>query len=212
MRLASWIFVVAAAVTALGVFLPLLEVAGHVISKRETLSLHAAANDRALIRKLLGAYRRHEAMRHVVGGITPHTGGRVKGYLEDAGDAMDTLSGISDDDAKQAGRALVVLTWFVVGLAALMIALVFFDVVGGVYHRGRIIGALVLAVVLAAIAVALRIGCGMVVFEINDEIGSEAVRLGIATIVMPVASITALACAIVLCVLHVRSRRTPSAA
>lgn len=212
MRLASWIFVVAAAVTALGVVLPLLEVAGHVISKRETLSLHDAANNRALVRKLLGAYRKHEAIRQVVGGITPHTGGRVKGYLEDADDAMDTLSGISDDDAKQAGRALVILTWFVIGLAALMIALVFFDVVGGVYHRGRIIGALALAVVLAAVSVSLRIGCGVVVFEVNDEIGSEAVRLGITTTVMPIASITALACAIVLLVLHVRSRRSPSAA
>jgi hypothetical protein len=214
MRLASWIFVVAAAVTALGVFLPLLEVAGHVISKRETLSLHGAANNRALVRKVLGAYRKYEVMgmRPAVNRITPHTGGRVKDYLEDADDAMDTLSGISDDDAKQAGRALLILTWFVIGLAAVMIALVFFDVVGGVYHRGRIIGALVLAVVLAAIAVSVRIGCGMVVFEVNDEIGSEAVRLGIATIVMPLASITALACSIALLVLHVRSRRTPSAA
>jgi len=214
MRLASWIFVVAAAVTALGVFLPLLEVAGHVISKRETLSLHGAANNRAMVRKVLGAYRKYEVMgmRPAVNKITPHTGGRVKDYLEDADDAMDTLSGISDDDAKQAGRALLILTWFVIGLAAVMIALVFFDVVGGVYHRGRIIGALVLAVVLFAIALVVRIGCGMVVFEVNDEIGSEAVRLGIATMVMPIASITALACSIALLVLHVRSRRAPSAA
>ena len=153
MRLVSWIFVVAAAVTALGVFLPVLEVAGRVISKRETLSLHGAADNRAMVRKVLGAYRKHEAMRHVVGKITPHTGGRVKDYLEDADDAMDTLSGISDDDAKQAGRALWILTWFVIGLAAVMIALVFFDVVSGVYHRGRIIGALVLAVVLCTVTI-----------------------------------------------------------
>ncbi|MEO8840205.1 MAG: hypothetical protein ABI591_14435 [Kofleriaceae bacterium] len=212
MRLASWIFVVAAAVAALGVFMPVLEVVGHVISKRETLTLHGAANNRALVRKVLGAYRKHEAMRQVVGGITPHTGGRVKDYLEDAGDAMDTLSGISDDDARQAGRALLILTWFVIGLAAVMIALVFFDVVGGVYHRGRIVGALVLAVVLAAIGLAVRVGGGMVVFEVNDELGIEAVRLGSATIVMPIAAITSLACAIVVLVLHVRSRRSPSAA
>ena len=209
MRLASWIFVVAAAVTALGVFLPLLEVAGHVISKRETLSLHGAANNRALVRKLLGAYRRSEALQlqHVVGKVTPHTNGRVKDLFEDAGDAMDTLSGISDDDAVQAGRALWIVTWFVIGLATLMIALVFFDVVGGVYHRGRIIGALVLAIVLAAIALSVRVGCGIVVFEVNDEIGAEAVRLGIATMVMPIAAITTLACSIALLILHVRSRR-----
>ena len=214
MRLASWIFVVAAAITALGVFLPLLEVAGHVISKRETLSLHGAAGNRALVRKVLGAYRKSEALhlQRVVGKVTPHTGGRAKDYLEDAGDAMDTLSGISDDDAKQAGRALLILTWFVIGLAAVMIALVFFDVVGGIYHRGRIIGALVLAVVLAAAAIAIRVGCGMVVFEVNDEIGAEAVRLGVATIVMPVAALTALANVVAVLVLHVRSRRSPSPA
>jgi hypothetical protein len=210
MSLASWIFVVAAAVTALGVFLPVLEVpiAGHVMSKRETISLHGAASDRKLVRKLLAAYRRSEAMRldHAIGKVSPHAG-RVKDYLDDAGDAMDTLSGISDEDAKNAGRALLALTWLLIGLSVLMIALVFFDVVGGVYHRGRIIAALVLAVISAAIALGVRIGCGLVVFEANDEIGAAAVRLGSAALVMPIAAITALITAIVLLVMHVRSRR-----
>jgi hypothetical protein len=52
----------------------------------------------------------------------------------------------------------------------------------------------------------------MVVFEVNDEIGALAVRLGIATIVMPVAAMTAVACSLALLVLHVRSRRAPAAA
>ncbi len=98
MRLASWIFIVATVVTALGVFLPVLEVpvAGHVVSRRETLSLHGAATNRRLVRRLLAAYRHSHATR--VGGavitkITPHAGRWAKDYLEDAGDAMDTLSG-----------------------------------------------------------------------------------------------------------------------
>ena len=194
-------FIVCAVVAALSVFMPVLDVpvAGHVMSKRETLSLHGAASNRRLIRKLLAAYRHNSAARiggAMVGKVSPHASGRAKDYLEDAGDAMDALSGISDEDAKQAGRALLALTWIVIGLCALMAALVFFDVVTGVFHRGRIIGALVVAILVAAIAIAIRIGCGMVAFEANDELGAAAVELGVATIAMPAAAIGAvLSCA-----------------
>jgi hypothetical protein len=211
-RVASWVFVVCAVIAALSVFMPVLDVpvAGHVMSKRETLSLHGAATNRRLVRKLLAAYRHNRAARVggvVLGKVTPHAGGRAKDYLEDAGDAMDTLSGISDEDAKQAGRGLVALTWIVIGLCTLMGALVFFDVVTGVYHRGRIIGALVVAVLIAAIAIAIRVGCGMVAFEANDELGAAAVELGVATIVMPAAAIGAVLSSIALLVLDVRARR-----
>jgi hypothetical protein len=206
------VFIVCAVVAALSVFMPVLDVpvAGHVMSKRETLSLHGAASNRRLIRKLLATYRHNNAARiggALVGKATPHTSGRAKDYLEDAGDAMDALSGISDEDAKQAGRALLALTWIVIGLCALMTALIFFDVVTGVYHRGRIIGALVVALLVAALAIAIRIGCGMVAFEANDELGAAAVELGIATIAMPAAAIGAVLSGIALLVLDVRSRR-----
>src|SRR3954467_820291 len=142
-RLASWIFIVCAVVTALSVFMPVLEVGGSaLLSKRQTLSLHGAAENRKLVRRLLAASRHSHALRLgnvALDKVAPHAGGRTKGYLEDAGDAYETLSGLSDDDVKQAGRGLVALTWTIIGLCAAMSALVFFDVVGGVFHRGRII-------------------------------------------------------------------------
>ena len=205
-------FIVCAVVAALSVFMPVLDVpvAGHVMSKRETLSLHGAASNRRLIRKLLAAYRHNSAARMsgaVADKLAPHARGRAKDYLEDAGDAMDALSGISDEDAKQAGRALLALTWIVIGLCALMAALIFFDVVTGIFHRGRIIGALVVAILVAAIAIAIRIGCGMVAFEANDELGAAVVELGVATIAMPAAAISAVLSGIALLVLDIRSRR-----
>ena len=208
MRLASWLLIAAAVTCALGVFLPVLEVAGHVVSKRETLSLHDAANNRRLVRKLLATYRKSEALHldHAIGKVSPHAG-RAKEYLEDTSDAMDTLNGISDEDAKQAGRALVILCWIVIGIAAMSVALIFFDVVSGTFHRGRIIGAVLVTLILAALAVAIRIGCGLVAFEANDEIGAEVVRLGIAATLMPVAAVVAFGSAVTLLVLHVRSRR-----
>lgn len=205
-------FIVCAVVSALAMFMPVLDVpvAGHVVSKRETLSLHGAASNRKLVRKLLAAYRHNKAARiggAVIGKVTPHAGGRAKDYLEDAGDAMDALSGVSDEDAQRAGQALVALCWIVIGLCAVMAALIFFDVVGGVYHRGRIIGALGVAILVAAIAVAIRIGCSAVAFEANDELGVAAVELGVATIAMPIAAIGGALTAVALLVLDVRSRR-----
>jgi hypothetical protein len=210
-RLASWIIIVAAAVTALGVFMPVIEapLGGHVMSTRETLSLRDAARDRKRVRELLAAYRRSHATKlggAVIGKVLPHAG-RSKAYLGDANDAMDTLSGIDDDDVAHAGTALVALVWLVIGLCGLTIALVFFDAVNRRYHRGRVIAAVILAVVVAAIAIAIRIGCGLIVFEANDEIGAAVTSLGYGATVMPVAAIVAVISALALLVMCVRARR-----
>jgi len=210
-RLASWIFIVCAVVTALSVFMPVLAVGGStIVLKRQTLSLHGAAENRKLVRKLLAASRHSHALKLgsvALGKATPHAGGRTKDYLEDASDAYDTVSGISDDDVKQAGRGLLALTWILIGLCAAMTALVFFDVVGGVFHRGRIIGALIISLIVAALCVAVRIGLGMVVFEANDELGAAAVSLGGGALVMPLAAISAVLFCVGLLVLEIRSRR-----
>ena len=207
-RLASWIMIVAVAVTALGVFMPVIvaPLGGHVMSTRETLSLRGAARDRKRVRELLAAYRRSHATKlggAVIGKVLPHAG-RAKAYLGDANDAMDTLSGIDDDDVAHAGTALVALIWLVIGLCGLTIALVFFDAVNRRSHRGRVIAAVILAVVVAAIAIAIRIGCGLVVFEANDEVGAAVTSLGYGATAMPVAAIIAVISAVALLVMCVR--------
>ena len=209
-RLVSWILIVAAAVTALGVFMPVIEapIGGHVMTSRETLSLRGAARNRKLVRKLLAAYRGSRATKlggAVLGQVVPHAG-RTKEYLGDANDAMETLSGISDADVRHAGTALVALTWLVIGMCGLAIALVFFDTVNGRAHRGRTIAALVLVIVVAALAVAIRIGCGSVVFEANDEVGRSMTSLAYGATVIPVAASVAVASAIALLVMCVRPR------
>lgn len=180
------------------------------MSKRQTLSLHGASQNRKLVRKVLAASRRSDMLKMgnaALGKASSHAGARTRSVIEDAGDAYDTLSGISDEDVQQAGRGLVALTWIIIGLCAAMIALVFFDVVGGVFHRGRIIGAIVVSLIVAAIGVAVKIGIGMVVFEANDDLGTSAFSLGVAAWVMPLAAISALLACIALLVLEIRSRR-----
>jgi hypothetical protein len=212
LRIASWIFIVCALVCAIGVFVPAFElpVGGHVVSKRENISLRKAVENRNLLRKLLAAYRgtggKHGAGK-LVATLAPHTGGRLKSALDDANDAMDTLSGISDDDAKTFGTILFVVVWSFVGLDLVMALLVFLDAVNGTYRRGRIIGALVISVVVTAVAVAILLGCKAAVFEANDEIGAEVLALGSAPYVILAAAIGALGSIVAMLGLDIRSRR-----
>jgi len=57
-RVASWAFVLAAVVGAVGVFLPSIELqlAGKAVSRRTQISLYTASRDRELVRKLVVAY------------------------------------------------------------------------------------------------------------------------------------------------------------
>lgn len=210
-RVASWIFVACALTCAIGIFVPAIElrIGGHVLSKRTSLSLRQAAGDRDLVRKLLAASRgaQHTHAGNLVHKVAPHASGTLKDVLGDANDAMDTLSGISDDDAKTAGLVITIVVWafFVACLA--MALLVFLDVVGGEYHRWRLVTALAIATVVAAIGIAIRYACTEVAFEANDELGRDAVGLGAATLVIPITAIGAFCAAITLLVLHVRAAR-----
>ncbi|MFT3692747.1 MAG: hypothetical protein QM831_06380 [Kofleriaceae bacterium] len=210
MRLVAWIFVVCSALAALGVFLPIVSASGVMFTKRERMSLFHASEQRTLVRRLLTAYRHanHHHLEKNLGKVLPHLHGNTKDYLEDAGDAMDTLSGISDEDAKRAGQALVILCWTIIGLAILMVLAVGPDSINGVFKRWHLVVALILALLQAALCVGVRIGMDMAVYEANDEIGASVVTIGSAATVLPVAAVGAFLTAITLLVLHVRQKRT----
>ena len=210
MRVASWVFVVSAALVALGVFLPSLELrpGGAAISKRAELSLHAISRDRHLVRRLLAAYHgsaRRQLGGKLVRGVVPRIAGRPRAALEDARDAMDTLDGLSDDDVKTAGTALTVTLWALIGLEAVLIALVFGELMRGTFRRSRAALALIGALLATAVAIALHLACREAAWQANDEVGRTIVTLGPGAYVLPIAAIAALVAAVVL----VSHRRAP---
>ena len=190
------------ALAALGVFFPaiaarqaLADLAGKRVAKHTTLSLYQAASDRQLARRALAAYRASHGQHlgeRLVGDLEPHARGRIKDALDDAHDAMDTLGGISDDDARTYGTALAVAIWVFVSIHVVIALVVLVQTVGGIYRRGRIIGTLVLAVIGAVLGVALWLGCKQVVFEINDEVSYALTELGSGAWLIPIGSIGAL--------------------
>ncbi len=217
MRIASWLLVACCALAAIGVFFPAIEARpaiaetlGHRISRHSTLSLYQAASDRQLARRLLAVYRASHGTAvgtRLLGAIDPVARGRLKDALDDAHDAMDTLGGISDHDAKTIGTAVAVAIWVFLAIQVLTALIVLVQAVGGIYRRGRIAGVLVLSVIGAAMAIAMWIACKQVVFEINDELSASITELGTGAWLILVGGTGALTAGITLLIAHLRDSR-----
>ena len=203
MRVASWLFVLCAALGAVGVFLPSIELrpGGAAVSRRADFSLYKVASDRATARRLLAMYRASEHRRvgaKILHGVAPRVAGRARAALDDARDAMATLDDVSDDDVRIAGIALVVALCVLLGLDAIMAAVVFGELTRGGHRRGRHVAAMIAALIVAVIGIALHVVCREAVWQANDEIGRSALSLGPGAYVVPLAGVAAFALAIVL--------------
>ncbi len=215
--MAAWLSIAFAVLSAIAVFLPGLEVevGGVRLSRKTSLSLYKAAADRELARALLARYA-HSAHREygekLADRLLEHGGSHAKQlHVDDARDAMSTLDDVSDDDVKTAGRALVALTAVYLVLLAIPIGLLFGDTMRGSYSRRRAIAAVPLLAVASAVAIAVHVGWRAAVFEANDELGAQSFALGSGAWLMPLAAVAALAAAIALLVLQIRSGAKPDA-
>jgi hypothetical protein len=216
MRIASWLLVACCTLAGLGVFFPAIEarpeLTAHVtrVVHRTSLSLYQAASDRELARRLLAVYRASRGQRvgmQLVSAMDMHAHGRTKDALDDARDAMDTLGGLSDHDAKTIGTAVTAAIWTFLILLGVIALVALAQSVSGRYARGRTIAALVLAVIAGAMAVAMYIACKQVVFEVNDEVSYRVVELGRGAFLIPAGGIGALIAAIAVLIAEIRASR-----
>ena len=203
MRVASWVLVLCAVLGCVGVFLPSIElqIQGSAVSKHTELSLYKIASDRQVARRLLTMYRGSSKRRlgaRLLHDVAPRVGGRMRATLDDARDAMETLDGVSDDDARLAGIALVAALCALGGLEAILAALVFGELMRGSFRRSRHVAALIAAVLVTAIAVALHLACREAVWQANDEVSHTVLSLGPGAYVLPAAAIAGFFLAIVL--------------
>lgn len=201
LRVTAWLFVVCAVLAALGVVLPSfqLELRGVSLGRRMSLSLYQAHEDRDFVRRVLAAYRRNRHRRDLED-LTRN------GRLADAHDAMTSLDAIQDEDIRAADRVLAIVIWAFVALQAITAALVFAGNVRGGHRRGPVIAALALAVVTAAVAIAIHVGCREAVFEANDDLGYAAIALAVGAYVIPIASVATVIAGVVLVRASARTR------
>jgi hypothetical protein len=202
-RLASWVFVIAAVVGAVGVLLPSVELqlGGKSVSRRTQISLYTASRDRELVRRLVVAY--HASSKRKLSGdlvrtAAPRVGGRLRSALEDARDAIDTLDDTSDDDIRTAGTVFTVALGALLALDALTILMVFPSLMRASFRRGPLIAALVAAVLATAVSIALHLACREAVWRANDEVGRTTVALAAGAYVIPLAALVSLGAAIAL--------------
>lgn len=203
MRLASWVFVIAAVLGALAVFLPSVELrlGGTSVSKRTQVSLYTASRDRELVRHLIAAYHassKRKLSGDIVRTVSPRVGGRMRSVLEDARDAMEALDDTSDNDVRTAGIVFTAALATLLALDGAMILLVFPSLMRGTFRRGPLIGALAASLLATAIAGALHLACREAVWRANDEVGVTAVALSAGAYVIPLAALVNLAAAITL--------------
>lgn len=217
MRLASWILVACCALAALGLCFPAIEakpaLVAHVgvkLQQKANISLVQAASDRKLARRWLAAFRASHGQhvgRLLLAQMEPHAHGAIKDALDSARDALDTIGGISDDDARTIGTAVAIAIWTFLGLQILIALLVLGQAIDNRFRRGRIITVLALATLGALVAVAMGFACKEAAFQINDDLGYAVAEAGAGAWLIPIGGVGALAAAIALLVGHVRAAR-----
>jgi hypothetical protein len=204
-------FVVCAAIAALGVFLPSIELEVHGVTvRRASLSLYRISRERELARALFGRYSRSEGRRvgeALTAALVPRLGAN-KAHLDDAQDAMQTLDELSDADVRHAGQAISAAVWALLALSIAMAGLVLVELLRDAYRTRRAVYACLIAVVDAALAVGMHLGCREAVWQANDQIGRELLALAAGAYILPLAATSALA-AIVTASVLARRRRAP---
>lgn len=201
MRIAAWTFIVMTALAAVSMLLPSIElqIRGVAVSRATSLSLYQAATNQDLVGRFVVSYNESKVKRigpALVKALTPRVGGKLRSVLGDAGDAMDTLSGVNKDDADKLGMALAATVFTFIGMQILAIGLLFGDAIEGAVRRRRASMAVVFALLSAAAAIGIHVVERQVVWEANDEIGIQLAGLGPGAYFLPIASVLALVAAI----------------
>jgi len=187
-------FVVCALLASLSMFVPAveLEVGGVAISHRTAESIYQIDTNKGFARKLLARYRASKHARvgkQIVNTVMPHSGGKLHGHLDDISSAMQSLDEVSDDDVETVGKFLTITLWSFLALELLGAGLVFGDLMAGSYRRNRLIVALATAVLTTAVAVVLHLVLREAAWELDDDLGFNAVGLAFAAYSLPIATI-----------------------
>lgn len=203
MRIAAWLSIAFAVISAIAVFMPGLElrIAG-LSTKSTSVSLWNAALDRDKPRRMIEVYQGLHG-RQLGAKILKHVGNRA--HADDARDAMETLDEVDPEDVRKAGYALV-------GLAFGYLALIagFFALASGAVRehvtasKRRVIATAVVALLAAAVAIAVRVAWGMVLGEAEEEIGKTSLQIGFGAFLMPVGACGAFAASVAVAVLRLR--------
>jgi hypothetical protein len=210
-RVASWIFVVCAALTAAGVFLPSVEthVGSVSLGKRGTLSLYQLNTNRELIRHVFASYHAstHKKLGEaMLAEMVPRLGGGLHSHLDDVHSAMTSADDVTDDDVRTATIALAIAIWALLAVELAMAALVVHQLMRERFTGKRLVAALAMAVVVATVAVVAHIGVREAVFEANDDLGKDVLAVSYGSYLMLGAAIAAVIAGTTCVVMHYRGR------
>jgi hypothetical protein len=210
------IFVACTAMCALSIFVPsvAVEIGGVTVSKRASLSLWQASTNTDIAKRIVGAFNGNSKRRlgeALTAALLPHARGGLRGHLDDAHSALEAVD-VSDSDIDTGGRVLEIVLFGFFMLAGVAIAVVFVELMRPAIRRKRVIIALVLSVVVAALAIGFHLLCREGVWQANDSIGKDALGLAAGAWLMPVMGVGALAALVTVLVMMQRLQKSVPAA
>ncbi len=193
-----------------GIFLPVGEVSVRtpVSTHTRSASLYQLGARKDAAKQFLHKYRGSMARKVGAKALDKLAGklhgGRIRDGVVDAQDAMATLDALKDEDVDTVGGIIVAVMWSLIGMNALMPALVYGAHVGS--RRVRIAAAAVVAAVTALAAIGVHLVVARVASEANAELGAPLFALRGGAYMIPLAAIAGAVAVGVMVAGYVRAR------
>lgn len=209
-RVAAIVAVVCACVSLGSVFLPTgeLVIREPMATHRAARSLYELGKSSGAVRGFLAHYRSSSAKKigvKALDKLAPHLPDRWRSPADDVREAVSILDGLQDRDIDTAGKVMSAVLWTLISLHVLLILLVQGTDVDT--RRARVILALVVAVVTAAVAIGVYVALRRIVDTANTELEREMFGLRTGAYMLPLAAALALATVIAMTVAHAIARR-----
>ena len=209
-RVATILAIVCACLSVASVFLPTgeLTIRQPMATHRAARSLYELGRSSDQVRTFIDEFRASPTKRVGVGAldrVSPHLGGRLGAQAADVREAVAILDGLEDEELDTAGTVMAAILWSLIGLHVLLVLLLMGTDVGT--RRVRVVLALVVAVLTAAVAIGVFVALDQVVAAANAEVGRAIFALRPGAYLLPAAALLTLAVVVAVGVTHGAARR-----
>lgn len=217
-RVVTILAIVCTCLSLASVFLPSgeLTIRQPTATHRAARSLYELGRSSDQVRAFIDGFRASPAKRvgvKALDRLSPHLGGRVGGRVgsrlgeqaADVREAVAILDGLDDEELDTAGTVMATVLWSLIGLHVLLVVLLMGTDVGT--RRARVVGALVVAVLTAAMAIGVFVALDQLVDAANAEVGRAIFALRPGAYLLPAAALLSLAVMVAVVVTHAAARR-----
>jgi hypothetical protein len=209
-RVVTILAIVCTCLSLATVFLPSgeLTIRQPTATHRAVRSLYELGRSSDQVRAFIDDFRASPAKKvgaRALDRLSPHLRGRLGEQAADVREAVAILDGLEDEELDTAGQVMAGVLWTMIGLHVLLVLLLMGTDVGT--RRARVVLALVVAVLTAAMAIGVFVALDRIVDAANAEVGRAIFALQTGAYLLPAAALVSLAVVVAVVVTHAAARR-----